>query len=70
MRTDVASPEFTDSVCVNASVINWLLDSRQSPTVEGMTLPLLATSLLKRSHSYASNLSNASKVHASDDEAD
>lgn len=42
LRTSVASLEFTGRVSVYASVVNWLLSSRQSPTVAGIAAPLLA----------------------------
>lgn len=38
---NLASLEFTDRVSVYASVVNWLLSSRQSPTVAGIAVLLL-----------------------------
>lgn len=38
----MASLEFTDRVSVYASVVNWLLSSRQSPTVAGIAVLLLS----------------------------
>lgn len=42
LRTSVSSLEFTGRVSVYASVVNWLLSSRQSPTVAGIAAPTLA----------------------------
>lgn len=38
----MASLEFTGRVSVYASVVNWLLSSRQSPTVARIAAPMLA----------------------------
>ena len=38
----MASLEFTGRVSVYASVVNWLLSSRQSPTVARIAAPVLA----------------------------